>query len=67
MEVDMEEEEEASPFQSKLGNITCRARECTGKPLQVVKAQLPYVFRYLANELYAMNIRMQLTLKDTSS
>ena len=43
--------------------ITCRSRECQGKPLQVVKASLPYVFRYLANELLAMNIRMSLEVK----
>ena len=31
--------------------------------LQVAKVNLPYVFRYLANELFAMNIRMQLQLE----
>ena len=43
--------------------IRCRSRECKGKPLQVIRAKLPYVFRYLANELFAMNIRMQLNLE----
>ena len=44
-------------------SMTCRSRECRGKSLQVVKANLPYVFRYLANELYAMNIKMHLTVE----
>jgi|TARA_B110000091_G_C13587768_1_gene379276 DNA-directed RNA polymerase beta subunit len=50
---------------SKMDNMTCRSKECVGKPLQVVATQLPYVFRYLANELFAMNIRMNLTVSST--
>ena len=51
---------------SKINNMTCRSKECVGKPLQVVKTQLPYVFRYLANELFAMNIRMNLNISKTN-
>ena len=50
---------------SKIDNMICRSKECIGKPLQVVSTQLPYVFRYLANELFAMNIRMNLNVSST--
>jgi DNA-directed RNA polymerase beta subunit len=57
---------EESMTTSKMNNMICRSKECINKPLQVVKTQLPYVFRYLANELFAMNIRMNLNMSSTN-
>ena len=64
-EVGGDSEENNALATSKMDNMTCRSRECVGKPLQVVATQLPYVFRYLANELFAMNIRMNLNVSST--
>lgn len=42
--------------------LICRTKECqsaTSKP-DIARVSMPYVFRYLANELGAMNIKMNL-------
>jgi len=44
---------------SSTGTVVCRL--CKGRAEAIV---LPYVFRYLANELAAMNIKLTLKLKD---
>jgi len=59
-------EDGSSVATTKVDNMTCRSKECRNKPLQVVSTQLPYVFRYLANELFAMNIRMNLNVSSSS-
>ena len=45
---------------SSQSKAVCRA--CGGGKAKPVA--LPYVFRYLANELAAMNIKLSLTLKE---
>jgi DNA-directed RNA polymerase I subunit RPA2 len=41
--------------------ISCRTCEFKGR---IEKVAMPYVFRYLAAELAAMNIKVSLTLKE---
>ena len=43
---------------AKGNSVKCRVPECAGS--QCVMVAMPYVFRYLANELVAMNIKMKL-------
>jgi DNA-directed RNA polymerase I subunit RPA2 len=47
--------------QSSLGRVICP--NCDGASHEVDRVALPYVFKYLATELAAMNIKMQLEVK----
>lgn len=49
----------AAAVSSSQSRATCRL--CESKAIPVA---LPYVFRYLANELAAMNIKVELQLKE---
>ena len=37
----------------------CTNKQCEGKPDEIVPIRQPYVFKYLANELAGMGIKMQ--------
>ena len=37
---------------------------CPGGKGKIAKVSVPFVFRYLCNELAAMNIRLQLVVRD---
>lgn len=54
-----------SPTRRKSeGNIMCRACEPEGREGVVERIAMPYSFKYLANELAAMNIRTVFSLKE---
>lgn len=56
----------AVPEKSALGRskVKCIALECQGKEPKVELVHMPAVFKFLANELAAMNVRLTLGVGD---
>ena len=45
--------------------VQCSSAECTGLPSVCQLVHMPAVFKYLANEIAAMNVRMTLEVVDS--
>jgi len=45
------------------GTVVCTNHECGGGTAAIERVAVPYVFKYLATELAAMNNRMNLTVR----
>lgn len=51
---------------SPTSKVRCSSAECAGLPSQCHLVHMPAVFKYLANEIAAMNVRMTLEVVDST-
>eukprot|EP00656_Telonema_subtile_P016185 TRINITY_DN18534_c0_g1_i2.p1 TRINITY_DN18534_c0_g1~~TRINITY_DN18534_c0_g1_i2.p1 ORF type:complete len:927 (-),score=299.62 TRINITY_DN18534_c0_g1_i2:196-2976(-) len=52
---------------SPTSQVRCSSQECAGLPSSCAHVHMPAVFKYLANEIAAMNVRMTLEVVDSGA